>query len=219
MPGPRAIRLISGFPSAVVLLLLMAGPRMGGAAHELLGVALFCLAGFHAWLHRDWFAALGGGEWPNARLLRAAVILAMPVCLCGLLAGAVPLSRIVFAVFGLEGDSLVRGVHMGCAHWMLLLGSVHLGLCRRHLPLPESGVVLRCLGPIMALPALYGLWVFDARDIAATLALNASPAMQDPGDGPWSILQDGFALFCLGAWTGWGLAGIVDGDAGTNGAR
>lgn len=88
-------RMLVDHTIAAVLLALMVTPFDWGLAHEWLGVAFFLLFTCHQRLNRAWWHALGRGRWSAQRVADTAVDLAMTICVLGLLASSLVLSRFV----------------------------------------------------------------------------------------------------------------------------
>lgn len=112
----------------VILILLMGYSRVGEAAHEWLGIAMFTLFVVHHILNRKWILALFQGKYTIFRGFQTVLVILLFVGMIGSAVSGVILSKHVFSFFDLGGAAQAREIHMLCGYWNFVLMSLHLGL-------------------------------------------------------------------------------------------
>lgn len=107
---------------------LMCYSIVGETAHEVIGVAVFCLFILHHILNFWWIKTLFKGRYDLCRSVNTAVNTLIFVCMIGLMYSGIVISKHVFTFVNLGGAMMARTIHMLCAYWGLVLMSVHLGM-------------------------------------------------------------------------------------------
>ena len=107
---------------------LMCYSIVGETAHEVIGVAMFCLFILHHILNFGWIKTLFKGKYDLRRSVNTAVNALVFVCMIGLMYSGIVVSKHVFTFVHIGGAMLARTIHMLCAYWGLVLMSVHLGI-------------------------------------------------------------------------------------------
>lgn len=188
----------------VVLLLLMGYSRVGEAAHEWLGVAMFALFAVHHVLNRRWTASLLKGRYDLARTIQTVLVILLVVTMLGSAASGVVLSRHVFGFLDLGGAARAREIHMLCGHWNFVLMSLHLGLHWAMISrmvsktLPKDNVALVWVARIVAvLITGYGAYALVARQMPAYLFGKVKFAFIDPSEPLVLFLADHVAIMGL----------------------
>lgn len=125
----KYIKILVDFGMTVLLLLLMAYERVGAAAHEWLGIALFLLVVLHHVLNRKWSGNLLNGRYRPMRIAQTVLVALVLCAMLGSMASGIVLSRHALAFLPVRGGaSWARTVHMLCGYWGFLLMGLHLGL-------------------------------------------------------------------------------------------
>lgn len=128
----RKTKLAIDVAMAMVLVGLMATAIVQDVPHEWLGVAMFVLVTAHVVLNRRWLAAVPRMRRDTLNLLQVFVLAALVVCVVGMMASSLVISRHAFGFLpALPGSSLARRVHMMCSYWMFILTFAHAGLHAR----------------------------------------------------------------------------------------
>ncbi len=107
---------------------LMCYSIVGETAHEVIGVAMFCLFISHHILNFGWIKTLFKGRYDLRRIINTAVNALMFLCMIGLAYSGIVISKHVFTFVNVGGAMTTRTIHMLCAYWGLVLISVHLGM-------------------------------------------------------------------------------------------
>lgn len=190
---------------AVGFLLLMADRFTGNLVHEWLGLLLCVLIFLHVRINRRWWGFIP--ERFRKDTVRTLVNLAVVLFFVGAVLSAVPVSETLFSFLGIRGSLVARGVHMFFAHWCFLLAAVHLGLysgrvaasLRQKLPVPAV-VSAGKWKWAACLPAVYGLYAFDFREIVLPLTMTGSFTAWNSGDSMAWLLLDYLSVFYLVVW-------------------
>ena len=125
----KYIKILVDFGMTVLLLLLMAYERVGAAAHEWLGIALFLLVVLHHVLNRKWSGNLLNGRYRPMRIAQTVLVALVLCAMLGSMASGIVLSRHALAFLPVRGGaSWARTVHMLCGYWGFVLMGLHLGL-------------------------------------------------------------------------------------------
>ena len=147
----------------VVLPILMCYSLVGEAAHEIIGVAMFCLFIAHHILNIGWIKGLFKGEYTLRRAVGTTVNTLVFVCMLGLMYSGIVISKHIFTFINLGGTMTARTIHMLCAYWGLALMSIHLGMHTeqmiKHIKLKSSKPLI-ALGIILAILAVIGIYAF-----------------------------------------------------------
>ncbi|MDO5536824.1 MAG: hypothetical protein Q4F72_04780, partial [Desulfovibrionaceae bacterium] len=164
----------------LALFLFLAADRWtGNAAHEIAGVLLFLLFALHTAFNAGWYANLARGAWPAARLVRVTANLLLLAAFAGTMAAGVLASKTLFVFLGLAGGLEARTVHMGLAHWTLLLAGFHLGLYWPWLGtlMPQAlreGRGARLAGLAALVMAVFGAHALWVRDMDYVLTMQSA---------------------------------------------
>ena len=107
---------------------LMCYSIVGETAHEIIGVAMFCLFILHHILNIGWIKTLFKGKYDLRRSVNTAVNSLVFLCMIGLMYSGIVVSKHIFTFLNFGGTMIARTVHMLCAYWGLVLMSLHLGM-------------------------------------------------------------------------------------------
>ena len=114
---------------SAVLVATMATALVQEVPHEWLGMALFVLMVSHAVLNRKWLLGVMRSRRKASYALHLVLIVGLLVCLVGMIASSLVLSKHVFGFLpALPGASWARRIHMLFSYWMFVLAFAHSGL-------------------------------------------------------------------------------------------
>lgn len=190
-----------------LLLFLMAYQVTGDAAHEWLGMGMFCLFLTHNILNIRWYKSLFKGKYTALRILQTAVNLLVFLSMIGLMISGIMMSRHVFAFLSVGGSmSFARILHLVASYWGFALMSVHLGLhwgmvigMMRRL---ANGKVLSAAGSILRAAAFaaaaYGAYVFYTSNIVSYMFLQNQFVFMDYEQSALSVLTENLVM--MGMW-------------------
>ena len=207
---PKAlVKTIADILMTALLLLLMAFELVGRAAHEWIGVGMFCLFALHHLLNRGWVKNLFRGKYTPLRAARTAVAALVFFTMLGSFVSAVFISQEVFAFLPIRrGMALGRVVHLLCAYWGYLFLSLHLGLHwgmilalarRKGQPSPRRKRTANILG---AAAALYGVVALFRRQIPTYLFLQTPFVYFDFQEPLVFFFLDYLAVMAAFVWLG-----------------
>ena len=129
MKGNRAVKIVVDVAMSVVLVATMATALVQEVPHEWLGIALFVLMVTHVVLNRKWILGVFRSHRKAPYLLHLILIVALLVCLVGMIASSLVLSKYVFGFLpALPGASWARRIHMLFSYWLFVLAFAHSGL-------------------------------------------------------------------------------------------
>ena len=202
------------FAMTVLLLLLMAYERIGAAAHEWLGMAMFLLVVLHHVLNRKWSKNILSGRHSPLRIMQTSIVVLLLLSMLGSMASGVVLSQHALAFLPIKGGlSWARTVHMLCAYWGFVLMGLHLGLhwgmimALAGKRLPVTGTwICRIAG---ALAALYGGYAFAKHSLADYMLLKSHFVFFDYSQPLALFLLDQLAILALFVWVGYYLSRIM----------
>lgn len=192
----------------VLLLCQMAFMLIGEISHEWRGAALFVLFALHHILNRRWYGGLFRGRYNAVRILQTAVDILVLCSMLGSMAGAVMLSREVFAFLPIRrGMGFARIIHMLAAYWGFIFMSAHVGLhwgmlmgaarriSGRTKPSPARAWALRGFAVLIC---GFGAFSFVKNNIADYLFLRSQFVFFDMGQS--LALFFGEYLSMMGMW-------------------
>ena len=107
---------------------LMCYSIVGETAHEVIGVAMFCLFIAHHILNFGWIKTLFKGRYDICRIVNTSVNILVFLCMIGLMYSGIVISKHIFIFVNIGGTMTARMIHMLCAYWGILMMSVHLGM-------------------------------------------------------------------------------------------
>lgn len=134
--------------------ILMCYSLVGEAAHEIIGVAMFCLFIAHHILNIAWIKGLFKGKYTLHRAVGTAVNALVFLCMIGLMYSAIVISKHIFAFASVGGTMTARTIHMMSAYWGLVLMSVHLGM---HTEQMLKRIKLKSYKPLTALHIVFAI--------------------------------------------------------------
>lgn len=195
--NPKTIRKIAvDIAMTLALLLLMIYERIGGAAHEWIGIGMFALFVIHHILNGKWSRNLRKGKYAPLRVIQTAVVALILLCMLGSMVSGMILSRHALSFLPIRGgNSFARKLHMLSAYWGFVLMSLHLGFHWSRL----MGMAKR----LVKTSSEARKWVL--RGIAALIAGCGAYAFVKRGIGSYMLLKNQFALFSLDEPTLWYL--------------
>ncbi len=207
---PQAmIRIVVDCAMTVFLMLLMASELLGRFAHEWIGTAMFVLFILHHAVNRRWTKNLFRGKYTPYRALQTVSAGLVLLTMCCSAAGALIMSRHVFAFLPIHGGrSFGRVAHLIGAYWGFVLMAFHLGIhwngmmaMGRRIVQP-SAVRARILRILAAAIALYGIYAFFARSIPDYMFLRTRFVFFDYEEPLLFFFLDYLAVMVLFAWIG-----------------
>ena len=133
---------------------LMCYSIVGETAHEIIGVAMFCLFILHHILNFGWIKSVFKGKYPPKRIVGTIINTAVLICMLGLMYSSIVISKHVFTFLNLGGAMTARTVHLLCAYWGLVLMSVHLGM---HISQIAARMKLKSKALIWTLRIIFGV--------------------------------------------------------------
>jgi len=136
------------------LSVLMCYSIVGETAHEVIGVAMFCLFIAHHILNFGWIRSLFKGRYDLRRIVNTAVNALVFLCMIGLMYSGIVISKHIFTFVNIGGAMFARIVHMLCAYWGLVLMSVHLGM---HISQMAVRMKLKNKAMVWALRIIFGV--------------------------------------------------------------
>ena len=176
---------------AVAFVAVMALALVQEAPHEYVGIAVFVLVAVHVAMHRNWLSSLAKGRYNVVRVLQMASIVALTLCLVGMIASSLVLSKHAFWFLpALPGASWARRMHMLCSYWSFVLAFAHAGLQLKN-ALARIGVRLRgskalgsgaiwCMRGVWFVVAAFGAYSFAQLGLPAYLLGQVAFAFADP---------------------------------------
>ncbi len=177
-------RLLLPAAMAASLLLGLAYWWLGNLAHEITGLALFVLLGWHVAFNRSWFRNLFRGPYGLKRTLVVAMHLALIVNMAVLLVTSIAISQSLFALLALPDSVTAREVHWFSAYWAMIAVGSHIGLhWQRVLNLAQNRLAIPLERPAV---------VIGAR--IAVIALAACGVHSFAVLGVWTRLTFGYSL-------------------------
>lgn len=127
---------------------------VGETAHEVIGIAMFCLFILHHILNFGWLKTLFNGRYDLRRSVNTAVNALVFVCMIGLMYSGIVVSKHIFTIVHIGGAMFARTVHMLCAYWGLVLMSLHLGM---HISQMAARIKLKIKALIWTLRIIFGV--------------------------------------------------------------
>ena len=131
MSSKRKIKVCIDLAMTAALPILMCYSLIGEAAHEIIGVTMFCLFIAHHILNIGWIKSLFtgfAGRYTLQRAVGTVVNALVFLCMLGLMYSAVVISKHIFAFVALGSTMTARTIHLLCTYWGLILMSIHLGM-------------------------------------------------------------------------------------------
>lgn len=181
---------------AALLVLLIAYPVTGQAAHEWLGIALLALFAIHHLRNRRWFAVLRKGKYPALRLLQTLLVFLLLLSVSIQIFSGAAMSRYAVPFLDLPVTvSLARRLHLACGYWSFFLASIHWGL---HGKMAGKKGLQAAEGIL----AVYGAACFFRQDIFSYLFLRTEFAFFDYQEPPALALAELSAMMMLGIQAG-----------------
>ena len=179
MKGNRAIKIAVDVAMSVVLVATMATALVQEVPHEWLGIAMFVLMLTHVVLNRKWILGVVRSRRKASYMLHLILIVALLVCLVGMIASSLVLSKHVFGFLpALPGAAWARRIHMLFSYWMFVLTFAHMGL---HIRLPRRMETwkLWTLRAFAVVGACYGVYAFVRLGLFDYLTGQVQFAMAD----------------------------------------
>lgn len=172
MNGKHKIKMCFDLAMTAALPILMCYSLVGETAHEIIGVAMFCLFIAHHILNIGWIKGLFKGKYTLHRAVGTAVNALVFLCMIGLMYSAIVISKHIFAFANLGGTMTSRTIHMLCAYWGSVLMSIHLGM---HIEQMLKRIKLRSSKPLTALHIVFA--ILDVIGIYAFITLKFADHM------------------------------------------
>lgn len=160
---PKAVvKLSIDLAMTVLLLCQMAYMLIGEAEHEWLGTAMFMLFLVHTFLNWRWYFNLVKGKYTVLRIVQTTVNFLILLCMAGLMASGIIMSREVFAWVPIRsGMAFARILHLLTSYWGFILMSVHLGL--------HWSMVMGCMRALVNMLTLTRRRTWVLRTVAALI--------------------------------------------------
>ncbi|WP_050793331.1 DUF4405 domain-containing protein [Ruminococcus albus] len=133
---------------------LMCYSIVGETAHEVIGIAMFCLFILHHILNFGWIKTLFKGKYDLRRSVNTVVNALIFLCMIGLMYSGIVISKHVFTFVYIGGSMFARTVHILCAYWGLALMSVYLGM---HISQMAARIKLKNKAMVWALRIIFGV--------------------------------------------------------------
>ena len=160
MKGNRAIKIVVDVAMSAVLVATMAAALVQEVPHEWLGIALFVLMVSHVVLNRKWVLGVIRSRRKASYVLHLILMVALLVCLVGMIASSLVLSKHVFGFLpALPGASWARRIHMLFSYWLFVLAFAHAGLHVR-VPRRMAPWKLWAMRVVVVAVAAYGAYAF-----------------------------------------------------------
>ncbi len=176
-------RLLLPAAMAVSLLLGLAYWWLGNIAHEISGVSLFILLGWHIAFNRIWFRNLFRGSYDLKRTVIVAMHLILIANMTVLLVTSVAISQSIFGMLPLPDSITLREVHWFSAYWLMISVGGHIGIHwhrvsnlvrnRFAISLDRPDVVIASRIAAIALAAC-GVWSFSVLGVWTKLTFSYS---------------------------------------------
>ena len=154
MNKKAAVKMCIDLVMTAALPVLMCYSIVGETAHEVIGVAMFCLFIAHHILNFGWIKSLFKGRYDLRRIVNTAVNALVFLCMIGLMYSGIVISKHVFTFVNIGGAMFARTVHMLSAYWGLVLMSVHLGM---HISQMAERMKLKNKALIWSLRIIFGI--------------------------------------------------------------
>lgn len=176
-------RLLVPLAMAGLLLLSLAYWWLDNVPHEIFGVAVFALIGWHITLNRSWFTNLFRGRYNGRRMFTVLLHMLLIANMAVLLVTSVFISKSLLAFLSLPNSTLLREIHWFSAYWVMVVVGIHLGLhwtrvmmLLRLISGRSSGDATRTWLPRAAALALagFGVWSFSALGVWGKLTFTYS---------------------------------------------
>jgi hypothetical protein len=176
-------RLLVPIGMATLLLLSLAYWWLDNVPHEIFGMGLFLLIGWHIAINRSWFTNLFRGRYNVRRVCTVLLHLALIANMAVLLVTSIVISRSVLAFLPLPNSIFLREIHWFSAYWVMIVVGMHLGLhwtrvmmLLRSLLGLSPGSAPRSWALRVAAMALagYGVWSFRVLDVWGKLTFTYS---------------------------------------------
>lgn len=166
----------------VLILLLMAYQITGQELHEWFGIGMLMLFLLHNILNIKWYGNLFKGKYRLLRIIQTVVNFSVLIIMLCLGFSGIVMSRHVFAAFTIRGPmATARRMHLSASYWGFVLMSVHLGfhwnmilsMCRKLSGGREKPkIIIWLLRGMAALIAIYGLYLFERKNIISYMLLR-----------------------------------------------
>ena len=150
----QKIKMCIDLAMTVALPILMCYSLVGETAHEIIGIAMFCLFIAHHILNIGWIKGLFKGKYTFQRAVGTAVNALVFLCMLGLMYSSIVISKHIFTFVNLGGTMTARTFHMLCAYWGLVLMSIHLGM---HVEQMIKRIKLKSSKPLAALHIIFAI--------------------------------------------------------------
>jgi hypothetical protein len=121
-------RLLVPLAMAGLLLLSLAYWWLDNVPHEIFGVAVFALIGWHITLNRSWFTNLFRGRYNGRRMFTVLLHMLLIANMAVLLVTSIFISKSLLAFLPLPNSKLLREIHWFSAYWVIVIVGMHLGL-------------------------------------------------------------------------------------------
>ena len=189
----KTTRIVIDATLGLALVAMMSTALVHEVPHEYLGIATFALLIAHITCNRRWFASIAHGRYGARRVFELLSILGVLVCMVGLMASSLVLSRhALWFLPALPGLGWARRAHMLCSYWGFVCAFAHAGLefgrvlpHKVPLPMRVAAIAFACFGAVSFVqidyPAYLAGQVFFAHvdhsaPLAYTFARHASVA-------------------------------------------
>ena len=186
----QRLRMTIDITMTILSIILMGGNYLFPAdlIHEILGVGLFVLWGFHIALNRRWYGAIFRGNYNPYRVIQTIINCCILICTIFLMISGIILSNHIFTFLNIQGGlGFARIAHLLSSHWYYLFMSLHIGL---HVGRLFQNITAKIIPRIiLALVCAYGIYAFIARGVWKYLILQQQFFFFD--------LDRGYILFAI----------------------
>jgi hypothetical protein len=199
------IRMLIDVVMLILMPLLMSYSLVGEAVHEWIGIALIVILIAHQILNFGWWKSVFKGKISAVRVLMTAVNFLLLADIILLAYSGINLSEhIFFALPEIGNSSVSRVLHLSCAHWGVVLTSLHLGfhgrIIGKHL---KNTVMKNTLLVVGGLVGIYGIYAFVSRGIYSYIFPTTAFIFFDVGVSLVSSLADYSAMIVMFAYIGY----------------
>jgi hypothetical protein len=189
----------------ILMPFLMSYSLVGETAHEWIGIAITVLFIVHQILNFGWWKNIFKGKMSAVRILITSVNFLLLADIILLAYSGINLSEHIFSALPEIGSSsFSRVLHLTCAHWGIVLTSLHLGfhgrIIGRHLKHVKMKNTLLAIGGLIG---IYGIYAFVGRRIYSYLFPTAAFIFFDGGTSLVRSLADYGAMIVTFAYIGY----------------
>lgn len=201
MRAKKNLKIAVDIAMTLLLLSSMGYAVFGDFLHEVFGTALFVLFFIHHILNGHWYKALFKGRYSPYRLYILILNILLTLCLFGLMASGIMMSKHMFAFLDINGGmSFARLLHLSDSHWGFIVMSLHIGV---HInPMVQKATrksrkTKYTLATVGVLLSALGIYSFIRRDFADYMFLKTQFAFMNFSESPIVFYIEHLAIMSL----------------------